>query len=213
MACYCISKATCIAFCLDICLDRAKLPGTIIKSLLWLQMNEFFQKELAEQRQKQPQAPGWQRETNSSTIAPGDAKCVAAFLRLLAQVSHLQTVIGELKVECSCTDMGHHASCYVGACATDSTALELRGSPFCGSRILQHSLIGKLPSLDLWHHPSSGQTKSWPFPLAASQQALFARKGLTGGPHQQALFAPGFDYYVLINRVKETQVVFAACPP
>ena len=59
-------------------------------------MNEFFQKELAEQRQKQPQTPGWQRETNSSTIPPGDAKCVAAFLRLLAQVRHKILLFGRL---------------------------------------------------------------------------------------------------------------------
>ena len=96
---HCVSTLHCIlpqTTCLTYVWAKLRIPVT--RCLLWPQMNEFFQKELVEQRQKQPQTPGWQRETNSSTIAPGDAKCVAAFLRLLAQVSHLQTTVeGETK--------------------------------------------------------------------------------------------------------------------
>ena len=73
--------------------------------------------------------------------------------------------------------------CQVGACAIGRTAFNLRSSLSTGKCVLQALLTGKVSSLPLRHHESSSQTKSRPFPLAASQQALSARKGLIAGPH------------------------------
>ena len=100
-------------------------------------MNEFFQKELAEQRQKQPQTPGWQREANSSTIPPGDAECVAAFLRLLAQVSPLQT------------SKLHWVK---GINNWALVVQHLRSCLSTGKCVLPASLTSKVSSLHLRHH-------------------------------------------------------------